>query len=276
MLCVLGRRCDGEVQVFPLHHRLDLLEACADLVNAEWPRSRAARIHGLQKSCQNFPVCLVLLERAADEEQLLGHARLSRVVGQCASLFVETVVVCQAQRGKGYGRKLMEAAERYARTRGFRRLCLTTHDKQHFYAHLGYVLSKPVQNVGAMTSFMPMEVLQKFSRIQDTVCSSGPLRSSARQGLQKNLPSNSETDPPQVSCQTEILCPKPLVVPSQPSNQPPQPPQPLLAPPLPPQLPATCHPIPSVAQSQSKTQTLLETPYRDVKGMPIYWMHKDI
>ncbi|KAI1892917.1 hypothetical protein AGOR_G00138450 [Albula goreensis] len=183
-------RCDDEVRAVPLHKRPDLVEACADLVNSEWQRSRGARVHALQKSCHEFPVCLVLLQGAGDGEKLLGHARLSQVVGHSGSLFVESVVVSKAQRGKGYGRTLMEAAERYARGRGFQRLCLTTHDKQHFYAHLGYVLSQPVQNAGAMTSFVPME--------------------------QTSLPS---------------------------------------------------HP---------KVQTLLETPYKDVKGTPIFWMHKDI
>ncbi|KAJ8394837.1 hypothetical protein AAFF_G00041920 [Aldrovandia affinis] len=161
-------RCEGEVRAVPLHRRPDLVEACADLVNAEWQRSRGARVHALQKSCQDFPVCLLLLQGTGDREQLLGHARLCRVVGHGGSLFVESVVVSKAQRGKGYGRTLMEATERYAQDRGFRRLCLTTHDKQHFYTHLGYVLSRPVQNAGAMTSFVSMEVLQKFSRLPDT------------------------------------------------------------------------------------------------------------
>ncbi|KAG7472279.1 hypothetical protein MATL_G00107160 [Megalops atlanticus] len=200
-------RCDSEVRGVPLHQRLDLLEACADLVNSEWQRSRGARIHALQKSCHDFPVCLVLLLGSGVGEQLLGHARLSRVVGHSGSLFVESVVVTKAQRGKGYGRTLMEAAERYARARGFRRLCLTTHDKQHFYAHLGYVLSKPVQSAGAMTSFVPMEVLQRFSRLPET-----------------EGPSHTGSLPP----------------------------------------------------AQPREQTLLETPYRDAKGAPIFWMHKDI
>ncbi|KAJ8370826.1 hypothetical protein SKAU_G00108540, partial [Synaphobranchus kaupii] len=146
--------CDGEVRAVPLHRRPDLVEACADLVNTEWQRSLGARIHALQKSCQEFPVCLMLIQGTGREEELLGHARLSLVVGRGSSLFVESVVVSKARRGKGYGRILMEETERYARARGFRRLCLTTHDKQHFYAHLGYVLSQPVQNAGSMTTFV--------------------------------------------------------------------------------------------------------------------------
>ncbi|CDQ85466.1 unnamed protein product [Oncorhynchus mykiss] len=98
----------------------------------------------------------------------------------------------------------MQETECYAKARGFRRLCLTTHDKQHFYAHLGYVLSMPVQNAGVMASFMPMEVLERFSKLPGTDATHGE-------------------------------CPARLVF-----------------------------------------QTLEETPYRDAKGVPIFWMHKDI
>uniref|UniRef100_A0ACB8EIA4 Uncharacterized protein n=1 Tax=Sphaerodactylus townsendi TaxID=933632 RepID=A0ACB8EIA4_9SAUR len=159
----------------PLHQRPDLLEPCADLINEEWKRSRASRIHSLQRSSEDFPMCLVLIRTARPAEetaegkpaksqcQLLGHARLSRVVGQPKSLFVETVVVSKAIRGKGYGRKLMEAVENYAKSRGYRCLHLTTHDKQHFYAHLGYTLTTPVQCAGFMSSLIPMEFLEIFS-----------------------------------------------------------------------------------------------------------------
>ncbi|XP_029363360.1 N-alpha-acetyltransferase 80 [Echeneis naucrates] len=151
------------IHVVPIHRRPDLLVPCADLLNAEWRRSQAARVHSLQKSCPEFPVCLVLLQGHGEGQRLLGHARLSRVVGHGGSLFLESVVVSKAERGKGYGRTLMDETERYAKKRGFKRLHLTTHDKQHFYAHLGYVLSTPVQNAGAMTSFVPMEMLLRFS-----------------------------------------------------------------------------------------------------------------
>uniref|UniRef100_A0A8C4IPD7 N-alpha-acetyltransferase 80, NatH catalytic subunit n=1 Tax=Dicentrarchus labrax TaxID=13489 RepID=A0A8C4IPD7_DICLA len=154
-----------KIHAVPIHRRPDLLVPCADLVNSEWQRSQAARVHSLQKSCPEFPICLVLLRGHRETEKLLGHARLSRVVGHSSSLFVESVVVSKAERGKGYGRTLMEEIERYAKSRGFKRLCLTTHDKQHFYAHIGYVLSTPVQNAGAMAAFVPMEMLLRFSRM---------------------------------------------------------------------------------------------------------------
>ncbi|XP_061114705.1 N-alpha-acetyltransferase 80 [Conger conger] len=257
--------CDGEVRVVPLHRRADLVEACADLVNTEWQRSRGARIHGLQKSCQDFPVCLVLIQGSGSGEQLLGHARLSLVVGHSRSLFVESVVVSKAQRGKGYGRILMEETERYARARGFQRLCLTTHDKQHFYAHLGYVLSRPVQNAGAMTTFVPMEVLQKFSRLPNIEGPAVSLNCSDNPLAKDSLTPDSVTTVPHMAS------------PNTASPPPPPPPPPYLpnslpfisSPPPPP-------PPPSQTPTQPRVQTLLETPYRDVKGVPIFWMHKEI
>ncbi|XP_044207384.1 N-alpha-acetyltransferase 80 [Thunnus albacares] len=200
-----------KIRVVPIHRRPDLLVPCADLVNSEWQRSQAARVHSLQKSCAEFPVCLVLLQGHRETERLLGHVRLSRVVGHSGSLFVESVVVSKAERGKGYGRTLMEETERYAKSRGFKRLCLTTHDKQHFYAHIGYVLSTPVQNAGSMTAFVPMEMLLRFSRM--------PSEDAQKQ-------TRTETD--------------------------------------------------AQSAGQPVVQTLTETPYRDAKGVAIYWMHKDI
>eukprot|EP00066_Takifugu_rubripes_P030885 XP_011620151.1 PREDICTED: N-acetyltransferase 6 [Takifugu rubripes] len=210
------------IHIAPIHLRPDLLVPCADLVNSEWQRSQAARVHSLMKSCQDFPICLVLLQGPPEGERLLGHSRLSRVVGQGSSLFVESVVVSKAERGRGYGRTLMEQTERYARRRGFRRLCLTTHDQQHFYAHLGYVLSTPVQSAGAMTTFVPMETLLRFSAIPNK----GARNS---QGSRKS----SGGSPP--------------AIPTKSSLPPPPPPPP---PPLP--------------NSQ------------DARGVPIFWMHKDI
>uniref|UniRef100_A0A4W6G6M4 N-alpha-acetyltransferase 80, NatH catalytic subunit n=1 Tax=Lates calcarifer TaxID=8187 RepID=A0A4W6G6M4_LATCA len=211
----------------PIHQRPDLLVPCADLVNSEWQRSQAARVHSLQKSCSEFPVSLVLLRGHRETDRLLGHVRLSRVVGHSSSLFVESVVVSKAERGKGYG---------------FKRLCLTTHDKQHFYAHLGYVLSTPVQNAGAMTSFG----------------SPPPL----------SLPPPPPSPPP----------PSISILPPPPPPCPPLPPSsiPLPPPPPPPFIPSPPPAPPPQSAGQPVVQTLTETPYRDAKGVPIYWMHKDI
>ena len=41
-------------------------------------------------------------------------------------------------RGKGFGKKLMLAAEQYAVSLHYHTIHLSTHDKQSFYYHLGY------------------------------------------------------------------------------------------------------------------------------------------
>ncbi|KAM9856056.1 N-alpha-acetyltransferase 80 isoform 1-T1 [Aulostomus maculatus] len=268
-----------KVRVVPIHRRPDLLVPCADLVNSEWQRSQAARVHALQKSCPDFPVCLVLLRGHRDTERLLGHVRLSRVVGHSSSLFVESVVVSKVERGKGYGRTLMEETERYAKHRGFKRLCLTTHDKQHFYAHLGYVLSTPVQNAGAMTTFVPMEVLLRFSRTSTDTEKKQRTDGQVQGGRTSDVgtPSPASIPPPPPPPPPLVSIPPPAIQPPAPhSSIPPLPPPPFIHL-LPPNPPSAIPPPPPIPQFTGPVvQTLTETPYRDAKGVAIFWMHKDI
>lgn len=268
-----------KIHAIPIHLRPDLLIPCADLVNSEWQRSQAARVHSLQKSCPEFPVCMILLQGHGDKERLFGHARLSRVIGHSSSLFVESVVVSKAERGKGYGRILMEETERYAKHRGFKRLCLSTHDKQHFYAHIGFVLSMPVQNAGSMSTFVPMEMLLRFCRMpseeahrhkQRDTQDLQESRSSGGAPVRGLLPDNA---PPHSSIPCTPPSPTSCIPP--PPIPPAAPPPPLSVPPaLPPPLPSVRR-LPQSA-GELVVQTLTETPYRDIKGVPIYWMHKDI
>ncbi|XP_061864281.1 N-alpha-acetyltransferase 80 [Colius striatus] len=230
-----------ELSLVPLHQRPELLEACAELLGEEWGKSRASRLHTLQRSSDSFPTCLLLLRsRGAAEPregpcQLVGHVRLSRVAARPRDLFVESVVVARALRGQGYGRRLMEATERWARARGFACLHLTTHDKQHFYAHLGFVLGEPVQSVAFLSPAIPAKVLRLFSASPGTAAATSTK-------------------------------PKAPVAPSPPLPPPAAPPPP---------------PLPTVVWArgvlaESSGQSLLETPHRDAKGLPIFWMKKDI
>ena len=58
---------------------------------------------------------------------------------------VQALVVDAAHRGRGVGRRLMAAAEAWARERGYRSLSLATEisrdDAQAFYTALGYVIA---------------------------------------------------------------------------------------------------------------------------------------
>ncbi|XP_054026130.1 N-alpha-acetyltransferase 80 [Dryobates pubescens] len=242
-----------ELSLVPLHQRPELLEACADLLGEEWGKSRASRLHTLQRSSDAFPACLLLLRSQGPSEaptaregpyQLVGHVRLSRVAGRPRDLFLESVVVPRALRGRGYGRQLMEATERWARARGFVCLHLTTHDKQHFYAHLGYSLGEPVQSVAFLSPAISTEVLRLFST------------------------------PPSTATTTRQRVPTaplpPLLLPAAP------PPPPLLPPAAPPPPPPTTVVWARGVLAESSRQSLLETPHRDAKGLPIFWMKKNI
>ncbi|XP_040448747.1 N-alpha-acetyltransferase 80 isoform X1 [Falco naumanni] len=234
-----------ELSLVPLHQRPELLEACAKLLGEEWGKSRASRLHMLQRSSDTFPTCLLLLrsrgraEAPATQEgpcQLVGHVRLSRVAGRPHDLFVESVVVARALRGQGYGRQLMEATERWAQARGFGCLHLTTHDKQHFYAHLGFVLGEPVQSVAFLSPAIPTAVLRLFS---------APPGAATATTARPRVPSG-----PLSPCQT-------------PAAPPPPPPPPTVV-------------WARGVLAENSRQSLLETPHRDAKGLPIFWMKKDI
>ncbi|XP_057888224.1 N-alpha-acetyltransferase 80 [Melospiza georgiana] len=231
-----------ELSLVPLHQRPELLEACAELLGEEWGKSRASRLHSLQRSSDAFPACLLLLRSRGPSDspatrqgpcELVGHVRLSRVLSRPRDLFVESVVVARALRGRGYGRRLMEAAEQWARARGFRCLRLTTHDKQHFYAHLGYVLGEPVQSVAFLSPAISSEVLRLFS---------APSGAAAATSARPWVPA--------------------------------VPPPPLAVPPPPP--PPTVIWARGVLAEGGEQQSLLQTPHRDAKGLPIFWMKKDI
>lgn len=229
----------AELTLEPVHCRPELLDACADLINEQWPRSRTSRLHSLGQSSDNFPLCLMLLSpnpMPGAAPIVVGHARLSRVLDLPQSLLVESVVVARALRGRGFGRHLMEGLEAFAQARGFRRLHLTTHDQLYFYAHLGYQLSEPVQGLVFTSQRLPTTLLSAFPR----------------------APS------PRPSCKAPSLTAQAAPrAPKGPSLPP--------APPLP-ELLTTLPPPPA----RPPPQILLETQYRDLKGCPIFWMEKDI
>ncbi|XP_022521813.2 N-alpha-acetyltransferase 80 isoform X2 [Astyanax mexicanus] len=264
--------CDGDsgapvVRIVPLHEHWDLLEPCAELLNTQWQRSMGARLHGLRQSSNSYPVNLVLLQG----EELIGHARLSRVLGS-RSLLVESVVVQPGLRGRGYGRSLMEGVEHYAQGRGSTRLYLTTHDKQHFYAHLGFVPSRPVQNVGTLASFMPLELLHKFCRTSD---------SDGEETARSKTPPLSLA-PPTMSSQPSVPPPPPPPPPPPTLQAPPPPfsqlsvppPPPLQAPPLhtsqPPVPPPPRHQAPSPLSSQSYAPPPPPPPPPTIQAPPLF------
>lgn len=76
---------------------------------------------------------------AYDGDRPVGAARLRRYGARPRTGKVERVAVLAAERGRGWGRRLMEAIHRIARERGFERLRLHAQTRVvGFYDALGY------------------------------------------------------------------------------------------------------------------------------------------
>ncbi|KAJ8045523.1 N-acetyltransferase 6 [Holothuria leucospilota] len=136
----------------PLHERRDLTDECIRVINNEWPRSKALRLHSLEKSCSTLPYSLVMTEVSQNEEkkeQVVGYCRFAKVISQKNSVLIETVVVDKERRGQGLGKKLIELAENYAKVSGYDAIYLSTYDMMKFYEHLGYQYCEPVHTFGA-------------------------------------------------------------------------------------------------------------------------------
>ena len=73
-----------------------------------------------------------------------GFSKISGVVSIPDATLIESVVISKDLRGLGLGRILMTQSHAYARRRGYSTVYLSTHDKQKFYAHLGYEYCTPV------------------------------------------------------------------------------------------------------------------------------------
>ncbi|XP_052272784.1 N-alpha-acetyltransferase 80-like [Dreissena polymorpha] len=150
-------------ELLPLHKNKQFSTECAEILNEEWKRSMTARFHALEKSRDEYPVNLVLIEQAGTSEAfVVGHSRLALVQGQTdKSCFLESVVIRKRLRGKGLGRILMEKTEQFAEKEGFKVIYLTTHDKEEFYAHLGYEKSQPVVSFG--TDIIPEHLVKQLT-----------------------------------------------------------------------------------------------------------------
>ena len=139
---MVSRECSADVHVtdrvvgVALHKQMHLIDACADVLNEEWPRSLTARCHMLAKSCGTLPYCIVMCIEPG--QKVIGHSRLCLVHDVDQACFIDSVVVSKIERCKGYGRKLMSITEEHALMLGFKHMYLTTHNKQRFYQHCGY------------------------------------------------------------------------------------------------------------------------------------------
>ncbi|XP_037273691.2 N-alpha-acetyltransferase 80 [Rhipicephalus microplus] len=136
---------DATMELVELHDHPEYINACCEILNNQWKRSHAARYHSLSKSSSDLPVSLALLRhRDGLDGQVIGHAKLSRVLHDDEACFVESVIVIPEERGKGFGKLVMKLTEEYARKKGFTKCYLSTHDKEQFYEAIGYTICAPV------------------------------------------------------------------------------------------------------------------------------------
>ncbi|XP_065307573.1 N-alpha-acetyltransferase 80 [Dermacentor albipictus] len=152
------------MELVELHNHPEYINACCNILNNEWKRSHAARYHSLIKSSSNLPVSLALVRcQEGLDGQVVGHAKLCRVLHDDKACFVESVIVIPEERGKGFGKLVMKLTEEYARKKGFTRCYLSTHDKEQFYAAIGYTICAPVCGISGT-----MDHMDRFLRLFDS------------------------------------------------------------------------------------------------------------
>ena len=85
---------------------------------------------------------------AEDNRRVVGwiHVQAANLLECDARAEIWGLVVDQSTRGSGVGRRLVEAAEEWARSRGLNSIALRSNqrrtDAQAFYQHLGYTITK--------------------------------------------------------------------------------------------------------------------------------------
>ncbi|XP_018017766.1 uncharacterized protein LOC125177531 [Hyalella azteca] len=159
-------------ELIPLHHAAEeYFEKSFQLLNHQWPRLRSVRMGMLHSSRDSLPTSLVLV----DEDKVIGHIKIKHLACRHRALWIESVVIDKALRGKGFGKILMLETEKYAREMGFQIAYLSTYDQQGFYSRLGYqecekvcVFDKPVDNWLPDTSFLKNKIWNVKSSRDDS------------------------------------------------------------------------------------------------------------
>ena len=131
--------------IVPLHKRPDLIQDCCKLLNSEWPRSVSARLKSLNVSCDEFPTCLVLVNK---ENRVLGHCKISLIPRLRHSCFIQSVIIDYKCRSQGLGSRLLHGAEEYVAKKGIKNVYLITNGQEVFYLKNGYKTCDPFKAYG--------------------------------------------------------------------------------------------------------------------------------
>lgn len=201
--------------IYALHERSDLVEKCAKLLNTEWQRNHETRVMKLNRSNDGFPYNIAMLETAEGCENLVGHLRLTKVLGEPSSLYVSSVIIEKSVRGKGLGRKILKLTEDLMKSRGFDYFYLRT-DSTEFYIKCGYELCDPVQEVLSNAMESKINELQNAMRgdsMYASGCDSTQVDPEESNSLEEERP----------DCEIEAVMP-PVKIPTPPSPPPLPPP----------------------------------------------------
>lgn len=108
-----------------------------------------ARFMSFETSTDTLPITLVIAQMIEGENVVLGHAKLSPVLGDIDVAYLESVVVDYRYRGRGIGTHLVTEAERYcSRILNINNVYLSTDGQEVFYAKLGYMFCKAINLFG--------------------------------------------------------------------------------------------------------------------------------
>ncbi|CAF0965879.1 unnamed protein product [Didymodactylos carnosus] len=145
---LIDRTC---LRLLPLHRYLQYQEKAFEILNEEWPQSRAVRLRRFEKSCDTLPTSYVLVvvntqQNSFDNNEVIGYCYVDRLYDgtqNSLSLIIESVVIQRKLRGQGYGQILMSLIEsELVNDKSFgiadKALYLTTTDQCHFYKKCGF------------------------------------------------------------------------------------------------------------------------------------------
>ncbi|XP_003491463.1 N-alpha-acetyltransferase 80 isoform X2 [Bombus vosnesenskii] len=136
---------EKEYRIVPLHKRPDLIPDCCTLLNSEWPRSETARLKFLNVSCDEFPTCLILIDK---EDRVLGHCKISLIPRLRHSCFIQSVIIDYQRRSQGLGSRLLRGAEEHVAKKGIKNVYLITKGQELFYLKNGYKTCDPFKASG--------------------------------------------------------------------------------------------------------------------------------
>lgn len=136
----------GRTETVLLHENPEYIEDAAAVMAKEW-NHEASNYHRNIISMKNQPIahfpCHMALLLISDKNEdatnkagkVVGHVKLTKADGRSdgACCIVYSLVVDSGHRGEGYGRLLMEEAEKYAQMHDISYVYLSTPDKVRKY-----------------------------------------------------------------------------------------------------------------------------------------------